>query len=70
MDEGDHATPAKLTGGYLARVAYVDQEIKEDEVNIMIAALRRSMQLTEAQAALVAEVAASEISKGMDYYRS
>jgi uncharacterized tellurite resistance protein B-like protein len=58
-----------LAGGLMARVAYVDQEIKEGEVNTMIAALRRYMQLPEPQAALVAEVAASEISKGMDYYR-
>jgi len=58
-----------LAGGLMARVAYVDQEVKEGEVNTMIAALRRYMQLPEAQAALVAEVAASEISKGLDYYR-
>jgi uncharacterized tellurite resistance protein B-like protein len=58
-----------LAGGLMARVAYVDQEIKDSEINTMIAALRRYWQLPEVQAALVAEVAASEIGKGLDYYR-
>jgi uncharacterized tellurite resistance protein B-like protein len=58
-----------LAGGLMARVAYVDQDIKAGEVDIMIAALRRYWQMPEAQAVLVAEVASSEVSKGMDYYR-
>jgi uncharacterized tellurite resistance protein B-like protein len=58
-----------LAGGLMARVAYVDQEIKEGEVATMVAALRRYMQMSEVQASLVAEVAASEIGKGLDYYR-
>jgi uncharacterized tellurite resistance protein B-like protein len=58
-----------LAGGLMARVAYVDQEIKEGEIATMVAALRRYMQMSEVQASLVAEVAASEIGKGLDYYR-
>jgi len=58
-----------LAGGLMARVAYVDQDIQAGEVEIMVAALRRHWLLPEAQAALVAQVAASEIGRGLDYYR-
>lgn len=58
-----------LAGGLMARVAYVDRDIQSGEVSIMVAALRRHWLLPEAQATLVAEVAASEIGRGMDYYR-
>jgi len=53
----------------MARVAYVDQDIQAGEVEIMVAALHRHWLLPEAQAALVAQVAASEIGRGLDYYR-
>jgi uncharacterized tellurite resistance protein B-like protein len=58
-----------LAGGLMARVAYVDQDIQAGEVDIMVAALQRHWLLPEAQASLVAQVAASEIGKGLDYYR-
>lgn len=58
-----------LAGGLMARVAYVDQDIQAGEADTMVAALRRHWLLPEAQAALVAEVAASEIVRGLDYYR-
>ena len=58
-----------LAGGLMARVAYVDQDIQAGEVSTMVAALRRHWLLPEAQATLVAEVADSEIGRGLDYYR-
>jgi uncharacterized tellurite resistance protein B-like protein len=58
-----------LAGGLMARVAYVDRDIQSGEIDIMVTALRRHWLLPEAQAALVAEVATSEIGRGMDYYR-
>jgi len=58
-----------LAGGLMARVAYVDQDIQAGEVDIMVAALRRHWLLPEDQATLVAQVAASEIGRGLDYYR-
>jgi uncharacterized tellurite resistance protein B-like protein len=58
-----------LAGGLMARVAVVDGDVQDGEREIMIQAMRRYWQLPELQAALVAEIAVSELSKGMDYYR-
>lgn len=58
-----------LAGGLMARVAYVDREVNEGEFDTMVAAIKRYWELPDVQAALVAEVAVSEIGKGMDYYR-
>ena len=58
-----------LAGGLMARVAYVDREVSDGEFETMVAAIKGYWQLQDVQAALVAEVAVSEIGKGMDYYR-
>jgi uncharacterized tellurite resistance protein B-like protein len=58
-----------LAGGLMARVVYADHEVQEGEFESMVAAIRDDWGISEVEATLVAEVAVSEISKGMDYYR-
>ena len=58
-----------LAGGLMARVAYVDRQVKEGEFDSMVKAIQEAWSLSALQAALVAEVAVSEIGKGLDYYR-
>jgi uncharacterized tellurite resistance protein B-like protein len=58
-----------LAGGLMARVAYVDREVNEGEFDSMVAAIQKHWGLSDVEAALVAEVAVSEISKELDYYR-
>jgi uncharacterized tellurite resistance protein B-like protein len=58
-----------LAGGLMARVAYVDQEIQEGEFDSMVSAIKGNWQLTDIEAALVAETAVSTITQGLDYYR-
>jgi uncharacterized tellurite resistance protein B-like protein len=70
----DH-TPEKvlrklsLAGGLMARVAYVDQDVNEAEIDHMVGALQEHWGISEQEARLVAEVAVSEIAKNLDYYR-
>jgi uncharacterized tellurite resistance protein B-like protein len=65
----DELRKLSLAGGLMARVAYVDHEVQEGEFDGMVAAIRDYWGLSEMEATMVAEVAVSEISKGMDYYR-
>jgi len=58
-----------LAGGLMARVAYVDQEVQEGEFDSMVSAIKGNWQLTDIEAALVAETAVSTINQGLDYYR-
>ena len=58
-----------LAGGLMARVAYVDHEVKEGEFDSMVSAIKGNWELSDIQAALVAETAVSTITKGLDYYR-
>ena len=58
-----------LAGGLMARVAFVDGDVTQSEKDAMLAAVRRYWELSEVEAALVVEVAVSEISKQLDYYR-
>lgn len=58
-----------LAGGLMARVAYVDHEVQDGEFDSMVAAIQDNWELTDIQAALVAESAVSAITKGLDYYR-
>jgi uncharacterized tellurite resistance protein B-like protein len=75
LEETDIDIPEKelrrlsLAGGLMARVAYVDQEIQEGEFDSMVNAIQRNWNLSDLEAALVAETAASTITKGLDYYR-
>ncbi len=58
-----------LAGGLMARVAYVDREINEDEITAMVDAIQQHWDLTTIEATLVAEVAVDVVSRNMDYYR-
>lgn len=58
-----------LAGGLMARVAYVDQVVTEDEFDSMVKALQAGWQLSGQAAALVAEIAVSEVSNDLDYFR-
>jgi uncharacterized tellurite resistance protein B-like protein len=58
-----------LAGGLMARVAYVDRLVEAGETGAMIAALQSRMQMAQKEAALVAEVAVTEVGRGMDFYR-
>ena len=65
----DELRKLSLAGGLMARVAYVDHEVKDEETDTMIAALQTNWEISQVEAALVVEVAVSEISKSLDYYR-
>jgi uncharacterized tellurite resistance protein B-like protein len=58
-----------LAGGLMARVAYVDHEVQEGEFDSMVSAIQSNWELSDFEAALVAEAAVSTITKGLDYYR-
>ncbi len=58
-----------LAGGLMARIAHVDREVHEDEVNAMVNALQKDWELGEKEATFVAQTAVDEVSYDMDYYR-
>jgi uncharacterized tellurite resistance protein B-like protein len=58
-----------LAGGLMARVAYVDHEVQEGEFDTMVSAIKNNWQLSDIEAALVAESAVSTVTQGLDYYR-
>lgn len=75
MDAEDLDLPEKLlrklslAGGLMARVAYVDRDVTGGEFDAMVDALARGWDVEPQEAALVAEVAVSQIGKDLDYYR-
>jgi uncharacterized tellurite resistance protein B-like protein len=58
-----------LAGGLMARVARTDREVNRSECDAMIDLLQANWDVSHAEAAFIAEVAASEASIEMDYYR-
>jgi uncharacterized tellurite resistance protein B-like protein len=58
-----------LGAGLLARAAYVDRQLTEAEKQAITDALRRYWNKSPYEAGLVAEVALSDITKNLDYYR-
>jgi uncharacterized tellurite resistance protein B-like protein len=58
-----------LAGGLLARVANVDDEISDEEFDFIRGVLQAQWELEPEASAYVTQVAISEISKGMDYFR-
>jgi uncharacterized tellurite resistance protein B-like protein len=58
-----------LAGGLMARIAYVDRKVSEQEREEMREVLQKEWNLGEKEAELVVEVAVSEVCKDMDYYR-
>jgi len=75
LDESEIDIPEKdlrklsLAGGLMARVAYVDREVHEGEFNSMVNAIQDHWKIAKFEATLVAEVAVSEVRKGLDDYR-
>ncbi len=75
LDEGDPDIPEtelrrlSLAGGLMARVAHVDREVTEDEFNTMVSALQRWWEISPEAASIVTEIAVSEVSKDLDYFR-
>ena len=53
----------------MARVAHVDREVTEDEFDRMVHALQAGWDITPEAAAFVAEVAVSEASAELDFFR-
>ena len=58
-----------LAGGLLARVAYVDRQVTAEERQSISTVLNQYWQKPLNETELVAEVALSDISKDLDYYR-
>lgn len=75
-DETDREIPEAelrklcLVGGLMALVAYVDQEVTENERDAIANALQAGRDITQEMAATIAEVAITEASAGLDEYRT
>jgi uncharacterized tellurite resistance protein B-like protein len=65
----DELRRLSLAGGLMARVAYADNRVTPPETQVIVRALQKYWDISDVEASLVAEMAASEVSKGMDYYR-
>lgn len=65
----DKLRKLSLAGGLMARVAYVDHQVTDEEYHQVLQALQENWGISQAEAALVTEVAVSDISKGLDYFR-
>jgi uncharacterized tellurite resistance protein B-like protein len=65
----DDLRKLSLAGGLMARVAYVDRQVTEAENQVILQTLVKYWGTSQAEAALVVEMAASEVSKDLDYYR-
>jgi uncharacterized tellurite resistance protein B-like protein len=68
VSEGD-LRKLSLAGGLMARVAYVDRQVTEAENQVITQALQKYWGSSQVEATVVVEMAASEVSKGLDYYR-
>lgn len=55
-----------LAAGLMARVAHVDQQVTEDQLDIMVNTLQAEWDISQEAATLVAEIAVSEISTDLD----
>jgi uncharacterized tellurite resistance protein B-like protein len=58
-----------LAGGLMARVAYADNQVSENENQVIIGALQKYWGKSQAEAVVIAECAAAEMTKDIDYYR-
>lgn len=58
-----------LAGGLMARVAYADNQVSEAENQIILGALQKYWGKSQVEATVIAECAAAEITKDIDYYR-
>ncbi len=53
----------------MARIAHIDEEVTDDEFAAMVKLLQDDWNLDRDAGAIVAQVAITEISKDMDYFR-
>jgi uncharacterized tellurite resistance protein B-like protein len=58
-----------LAGGLMARIAKVDRDVSEEELQTMVAAIVRYWQLAQETAVFVANVALTALDVTFDYYR-
>ncbi|MCD6394891.1 MAG: TerB family tellurite resistance protein [Planctomycetes bacterium] len=58
-----------LAAGLLARVAWVDADISDEEKKTIATVLSKSWGLSKLQARLVADISCARAMKGLDYYR-
>lgn len=58
-----------LAGGLLARVAYADQQVSEEESQVIIAAIKKHWGISDVEAGIVAKAAAANVQGNLDYYR-
>jgi uncharacterized tellurite resistance protein B-like protein len=65
----DDLRKLSLAGGLMARVAYVDRQVTEAENQVILQALQKYWGSSQVDATVVVQMAASEVSKGLDYYR-
>ena len=65
----DELRKLSLAGGLMARIAYVDRQVTDAEYQEIVRVLQQTWGISPAAAAVVAEVAVSEIGKDLDFYR-
>lgn len=58
-----------LAGGLMAKIAYVDRDVAEEEFEAIVNALQSGWSVSKSAASLIAEVAVTEASKDMDLFR-
>ena len=58
-----------LTGGLLARVAHVDREFTQAEMDWMEKVLQEKWQINQQAADLIVDIASTDIANAVDYYR-
>ena len=58
-----------LAGGLMAQIAYVDRVVTDTEFAQMVEALQRHWGVDEKTAVFITEVATTEVSADLDYYR-
>jgi len=58
-----------LAAGLLARVAWVDRVITEEEGESIKQIISESWEMPEEEAQLIAEISISQVAKGLDYFR-
>jgi uncharacterized tellurite resistance protein B-like protein len=64
----DKLRKLSLAGGLMALIAYVDRDLGDGEIEQMVEIMREHWQVNDFEANLVAEVAVSESTKGLDGY--
>ncbi|NDJ87451.1 MAG: hypothetical protein GYB66_16375 [Chloroflexi bacterium] len=65
----DRLRVLSLAGGIMAHIAHVNRDVDEAEITAMIAALQANWAVSATEASFIAEVAISDTSPQMDYFR-